>query len=401
MTYGCGTADPAVFRYHLFYSRVLEKTEYRITKIEELMSEKINEEDMNSKNFDPESISKVFEEFLNKTTKGLDSEILEWIKQKFESNMPHIIEKSFGDITMEIVVDSSSVINQLNHFATGKSSLLFHLNENPIFPLCAPPLLEKEVLDYIENKAKKKYSKEKLLEGWSVLKTRITIKEIQNDEAVAAATKIMKRDPNDVPFVSLVIDTGASAILSQDNDFTDSVRRFTVSTLGEMVGVYHRGLFSFFIMSDVVPLVIELAGKLVVGIIKILFEFVVIIATLVKAFIKGSVNTLSNIVSKMPNWAIAVLVIVTIAILSLVAMNEKTRKKMILGLKSIWNKTKSTIGKITVWLVKCMKFLLNYLKKMSPYIEMSAVVIADLEKQIELLKKEIENMKLEDVVNYS
>ena len=65
---------------------------------------------------------------------------------------------------MELVVDSSSVITQLNHFATGKSGLLFHLIENPIFPLCAPPLLEKEVLEYVEKKTKKKYDKKKLFE---------------------------------------------------------------------------------------------------------------------------------------------------------------------------------------------------------------------------------------------
>lgn len=356
---------------------------------------------MNSKNFNPEAISIALEEMLNSATKGLDSELLVWIKQKFEINMHHMVEKSFGNITMEIVVDSSSVINQLNHFATGKSALLFHLIENPIFPLCAPPLLEKEVLDYIENKAKKKYNKEKLLEGWGVLKTGVTIKEIQNNEAIVTATKIMKRDPNDIPFVSLIIDTGASAILSQDNDFIDSVRSFTVSTLGEMVGVYHRGLFSFFIMSDVIPPVIELAGKLVIGVVKILFEFVVLIATFVKAIIKGAVNSLSNIASKLPNWATGVLVTVSIIITLLVAFNEKTRKKVILGLKSLWNKTKPTIDKITVWLAKCIELLLDYLKKASPYIGMSAVVISDLQKQIELLKKEIKNMKLEDAVNYS
>ena len=110
---------------------------------------------MSSKSFNPEAISIIIEDVLNNATKGLDSELLAWIKQKFESNMHHMIEESFRNITMEIVVDSSSVINQLNHFAEEKSALLFHLIKNPIFPLSAPPLLEKEVLDYIENKAKK------------------------------------------------------------------------------------------------------------------------------------------------------------------------------------------------------------------------------------------------------
>ena len=131
---------------------------------------------MNSKNFDFEAIFTTFEEILDSTTKKSNSELLSWFKQNFESNIPHMFEKNFEDIPMEIVVDSSSVINQLNHFATGKSALLFHLVENPIFPLCAPPLLEKEVLEYIKKKAKKKFDKKKLLEGWYILKSGITIK---------------------------------------------------------------------------------------------------------------------------------------------------------------------------------------------------------------------------------
>ena len=234
-----------------------------------------------------------------------------------------------------------------------------------------------------------------------ILKSGITIKEIQNNEAIAAATKIMKRDPNDIQFVSLIIDTGASAILSQDNDFTDSVRRFTVNTLGEIVGVYHRGLFSFVIISDLIPSVMELAGKLVVGVVKILFEFVVLIAIFVKAIIKGAVNSLSNIASKLPNWASGILITVLIIMMIIIAFDEKTRKKVILGLKSLWGKTKPTIDKITSWLSKCIELLLNYLKKASPYVGMSAIAISDLQKQIELLKKEIKNMKLEDAVHYS
>lgn len=356
---------------------------------------------MNSKSFNPETISNTIEEILNKSSKEMDPEVLVWIKQKFESNMQYFIGENLGNISMSIVVDSSSVITQLNNFAIGKPALLFHLVKNPIFPLSAPTLIEKEVLEYIDNKAKKKYDKKKLLEGWNILKSGITIKDIQNNEAIASATKIMKRDPNDVPFVSLIIDTGASAILSQDNDFTDSVRRFTVKSLGDMVGVYHRGLFSFFIMSDVIPPVLEVAGKIIVEIVKILFEFILLIATFVKAIIKGVIDSLSNIASRLPDWATGVLITISAILMLVIALDEKKRDKVISAIKTLWGKTKPTIDKITSWLAKCIDLLLNYLKKASPYLGMSANVITDLQKQIELLKKEIMNMKLEDAVNYS
>ena len=356
---------------------------------------------MNSKNFDPEEISVVIEEMLDKITKELDPELLSWMKQKFESSIPPVVDENFGDITMEIVVDSSSVINQLNHFAEGKSSLLSHLIENPIFPLCAPPQLEEEVLDYIENKARKKFNKEKLLEGWSILKSGITIKKIQNDEAVIAATKIMERDPNDVSFVSLVIDTGASAILSQDDDFVDSVRRFTVKSLGEMVGVYHRGLFSFFIMSDLVPLVLKTVGGIMVEIVKILVEFLALIATFIVAMVKGAVNTLSEMASKLPGWTRALVIAIITIIPIILTEDDKARESVILGLKSLWKKTKPTVDKITDWLSKCIKLLLEYLEKARPYVEISATAISDLQEQIETMKSEIKNMKFEDAINYS
>lgn len=355
----------------------------------------------NIRNLDYESISIAVEHSLNEVTKGLSMELLGWMKKKFETNIHYLIKENLGDITMNIVVDSSSVINDLNRFAKGKSSLLFNLAKNPIFPLCAPPILEKEVVDYIENKAKKSYSKKKLREGWKMLKPSITIKTIQNEEALRVGAQIMKRDPNDVQFVSLIIDTGASAILTEDNDFEDAVRRFTVSTLGDMVGVYHRGLFSFFIITDLVPPVLELAGKLVAGVVKILFEIIGLIATVAKNIIKGTVNGFSRIVSHLPNWATGILVTVLVISLIVVAVHDETRKKIISSLKSLWKKTKPTIDKITSWLAQCVKLLLKYLKKSSPYIGMSAIAITDLHKQIILLQNEIKNIKLEDAVHYS
>ena len=211
----------------------------------------------------------------------------------------------------------------------------------------------------------------------------------------------MKRDPNDIPFVSLLIDTGASAILSQDNDFVDSVRCFTVSTLGEMVGVYHRGLFSFSIMSDIVPTVIQLAGQFVMEIVKILCEFVVLIAIFVKAIFKGIVNSLSNIISKFPDGLVRTLAMVLAMVIPLILVDEKIRKKIISAFKPFWNKIKSIINKIITWLSKSIKILLNYLKKIGPYMQIPIAAILNLQKQIELLKKEIENIKLEDAVNYS
>lgn len=118
----------------------------------------------NSKKFEPEAFSIAVEDFLIQATKGLSIELLDWMKQKFESNMHHLIGENLGDVTVGVVVDSSSVIRALNYYSKGKTSLLFKLVKNPIFPMYAPPKLEEEVLDYINNKSKN-YNKKKLLDG--------------------------------------------------------------------------------------------------------------------------------------------------------------------------------------------------------------------------------------------
>jgi len=352
----------------------------------------------NSRKIDSESFTITIEHALNEATKGLSVELLNWMKQKFESNMQYLINENLGDITVGIVTDSSSVIRALNYYAKGKTSRLFKLAKNPIFPLYAPPKLEEEVLDYINNKAKKKYSKKKLQEGWEKLRTVITIKEIQNDESTELAKKIMTRDPNDVSFVSMVIDTGAMAVLSEDNDFVPSIQRFTTEKFGDIIGIYHKGLFSFFIMTDFVPLIIELAGKLVLGVISILFEFLGIVVNLSKSIISGSFNALSHVISRIPSW---VLVLIGVAALLVIILHDGTRKKVSTGLKSLWNTVKPIIEKIISWLLNALEKLLNYTEKASPYLGMSVITINELHKNIIEFSNEIKNIKLENSAHFS
>ena len=226
----------------------------------------------------------------------------------------------------------------------------------------------------------------------------IIIKEIQNDESAELAKKIMTRDPNDVSFVSMVIDTGAMAVLSEDNDFVPSIQRFTTEKFGEVIGIYHKGLFSFFIMTDLVPLIMELAGKLVLGVMSILFEFLSIVVNLSKSLVSGSFNALSNIISRIPLWALGV---IGVAVVGLLFFHTKTRKKVSSGLKSLWNKIKPIIEKIISWLLYALEKLLNYTEKASPYVGMSVIAINELHKNIIEFSNEIKNIKLENAGHFS
>lgn len=170
---------------------------------------------MTSDKFDQKTIQTWIEQFLDDITKKMGSSLLESLKQKFEAGTSHT--KGLESITVNIVVDASSVNRTLNHFAEGKLGLLFKLSENPIFPLCGPPKLETEVVDYIENKADEKYDKEKLKDGWTRLQPLIKIRQIQSEGAIAHATETMERDLTDVSFVALALDVGAPFIITEDN----------------------------------------------------------------------------------------------------------------------------------------------------------------------------------------
>lgn len=211
----------------------------------------------------------------------------------------------------------------------------------------------------------------------------------------------MTRDPNDVSFVSLIIDTGATVILSEDKDYEDSVKQFNIEKLGKVVGVYHKGLFSFFIMTDLIPPVIELAGKLVLSITKILFEFLGIIGSIVKAIVSGSISAITNIFSRMPSWIAGILLAASVLAIIIIIFHDNTRKKVSSKLKPIWNKAKPAIEKIISWLVNCLDKLLIYAEKSSPYLTMSLLAIGELHKNITAFSNEIKNIKLEDAINFS
>ena len=351
----------------------------------------------NEQKFDPESISATLEQLINTATKNLPVELLDWMKEMFESRVTNFFLGNKQEITVALVVDSSSVIRTLNHHANGKTSLLSKLTQNPIFPLWAPIEIENEIMDYIENKAKKSLNKNKLKSEWKQLKKAIEIKEIQNSESIRQARQIMARDQNDVPFVSLIIDTNASAIVSEDHDFDPITRRFTIEQLGDVVGVYHRGLLSFIITSELMPQVVKFAGGLITTIVKIFCEFLVVIAKVIKSVISGSISEILKVCSRIPSWMLYTLLALGI----LVVLFDSVRKKISNKVKSTYAKIELLVEKKVLVLTTLLEKLLAYVKKSAPYIEVSAIVIDDLYRNIALLKKEIENMKTEDIAHFS
>ena len=85
----------------------------------------------------------------------------------------------------------------------------------------------------------------------------------------------------------------------------------------------------------------------------------------------------------------------------LVVLFDSVRKKISNKAKSMYAKAELSVKKNILALTTLLEKLLAYVKKSAPYIEVSAIVIDDLYRNIALLKKEIGNMKAEDIAHFS
>lgn len=348
-----------------------------------------------------ESFSHKVHEFIDSISKEFSPELLEFFQEKFEANITEWIEIGAKELEVKLVVDSNSVIRSLKYYAKKKSDpLLFKLLDNPIFPIFAPINLEDEVLDYIANKEENKKLKPILDEGWTRIKQQIKFHAKMNLESWNEAIKIIgKNDGDDIPFVGVYLDLKASAIITDDKHFDHpEIRKLNIEALGEIVGSYHRGVFSFFIIDEISPLVVELIRYVCGAIFKILVGVIMFVMKLIKAIVEGSVETISKLIEKINPKFVLLLLIATSLIL---IFHEGARKKVLGAIHSIKEKVQPMISKILELLKKIANEILEYVKKVSPYAGMTFEALKELTDNIEKLREEINKFSAEESLSSS
>jgi predicted nucleic acid-binding protein len=346
-------------------------------------------------------ISEKVEQVLEESSKGISSDVMAWIKKRFESNIHLWIGENLGKINVSLVADSSVIIQSIKYHAKGKTSILYHLAENHLFPIYTPKEAEAEVLDYIENKAKKNESKTKLRKAWKNLKPILKIREVMNSEAKKIAKEMIRdRDPNDAPFIGLYFELGATAVLTSDRDYESAtVRKFNIAELNDVVAVFHKGFFSFFIMNDITPLVLEGLSKLVMAIAKVLFGFLKQLFEIGVGVISGAFEKIGELISKIPKnaqkWITVGLFAAAAAVLLATIFYEGARKKVTGAIKSVWNNIKPVLEKIVNWLTNIINSLIHYAKLSGPYIGTSVEILAEIQSHIAEISEKIKNLGLE------
>ena len=85
----------------------------------------------------------------------------------------------------------------------------------------------------------------------------------------------MNKDINDVPFVVLYIDTGPSLIATEDKDITDQkeIPTSTLTKLGDLHLILERGLISFVLINEIIPITIKFLLSILFCVIEIVWNF--------------------------------------------------------------------------------------------------------------------------------
>lgn len=298
-------------------------------------------------------------------------------------------------IKVSLVVDSNIVIKSLNYYASGKTSILMHLANSPVFELYAPLELETEVLEYIDEKDAKR---EILLAGWSIIKNSIKLKSVKNSKARKLAMEtIGKKDLDDVPFVELYFAMDAHGIITDDKHYEDpTIRKFDMPKLGKVVGTYYMGMTSFFITYDLLPPLMDFIFKIIGSVVREFTKYLEMIVRLVAAALSGAVNKIATAISNAPQWLQVLLLGALLVGIGAMILSDKTKDKVTSAVKGFWNKIKPILVQIVDWIKLLINYLLERIKKLGPYVITSAHVLAEIGKSIEEFKKEIRNIILDE-----
>ena len=337
--------------------------------------------------------------FLDGCTKGFSPDLIEYMRSEFQNSALDGLVDEGMDLQVKMVVDSNAVIRSLTYYAkTGKSPLLLKLKSNPLFPLYSPIDLEDEVSEYIEIKEKNLEYKPKMRHAWNLIKKNIIIqKNIQTESWNKAKKIIGKRDSDDVPFVAVYIDLNASGIVTDDKDYEHpEIRRFTVESLGELVGNFHRGIFSFFIMHDLSPPLFDFVKQVSLSIIKFLSEAVLLVLGFVKVLATGTISKILEWLSKTPSWITYLLLGVLFSVGIFALFHDDIRKKAQNLIQRLKEKIRPILDKIIRFIKIFLKKLTEYAEKSAPYANMTMTSIIELHTNIQKLKQEFISLLSEE-----
>lgn len=346
-----------------------------------------------------EYFSKQVHDFLDEFTKKLPSYLIEYLKTTFQGTMAGWTNGESTDLQVKFVIDSNIVIRSLRYYVkTGNTPLLLNLKSNPLFPLYSPVNLDTEVLDYIETKEKNSKYKSKMRKIWKSIKENITLLDNIGIESWNKAQEIIgKRDPDDIPFVGVYFDLNASGIVTDDKDYEHpEIKRFNIESLGDIVGIFHRGLFSFYILNDLTPLLFDFIKQFSLSFLKSLSNILILFLRFIKAIITGAMTKIFELLSNVPSSWLFIGILGIVASGLAISLHDGIRNKIKDSAQSIKTKIQQVFNKIISIMKIFFETLINYAKGSAPYAAMTLTIINEFNQNIKNLQEEFLNLISEE-----
>lgn len=339
---------------------------------------------------------------LDDQTKKFGPQEISWFKQRFESIMlSQFFDEKLAELKMSFVVDANVVVSSILRYAKGEGSILVKLAGNPLFELLAPEEIEEEVVEALEEKsAENGLRKSRLLRVWEKVRRSIKISEVRSRSAIEMARRLIgKRDPKDLPYVAMFIETQASGVLTYDADHEESpeIRRFSMGDLNEAVASFHRGIFMFVALADVGVPAISTFGEVSLLFIKTLLSWLAMFMQLAAAVVASAASGLLSLFSRIPSgvqqtilWAL-LFGAIGIGVWMLFDKDSRAKAKDKIG--AVWNRIKSEIKRIIAWIADAAAAIVARLKVLSRYTLLGATVVAMLAKDIGVVLKAARNFQ--------
>ena len=344
-----------------------------------------------------ETIFECIDEFITELSKVIPTDLIQNVKAQIESQSNPLFQGNFESFKIGIVVDTNAAISTIKHHINNKSSILFHLNDNPIFTLYAPDELKSEILKYIKNEIPKNKHK-KWLNGLLTIEKIIEFKNNSNAEIKKQATDMIgKRDPNDIPFVETYLNMNAQAIFTFDKDFNHKdIRVFKISDLERVARIFQKGTLSYYAVDKSVLAVSTFLIDIILTFFKKIFYAIKHMFKMTTSKINNISSHIIQILKKLPIWAKILVIGVIIVITGIIIFSGSIRRKIISTLRSMTNSLWDRINGIFAFLKKFINALIGFIAYIEPNAIMIIKPLSMLLENIKIMEKEFQDLITEN-----
>lgn len=285
---------------------------------------------------------------------------------------------------LDVVVDSSSIIADMLSLVRKGKSKLRQLMKEPFVRFHAPTILKTE----IESKMGKwKKDKQLLMQTWQKdFLPKISLKDPKNLIAwIKGFITVGRRDEKDIPFVALHFEMRSQGIITRDKDIIEQpqIHTWKLGRLGNVVTIFKKGSFSFFVFSKLLPAIFYVLFQIGVAILRVLIEMIVNFLALFGSIAKGAVEA----ISRLPDWAKVFLGLATFVFV----LYDKTRNATLDFLK----KVSEEFCRFAFKLYENIKSLLSSL---APIMNIAIVVLTYLFQTLEEAINQIRSLKMDILI---